>query len=258
MPGSPLQTALAERLNKLLDETPELRDTAVEIGLIDRQWLEAPGQHAISTATPLEVLRRFVERSVERRPSTLGRLGLKGIDALSWDVSWNRSPHGAADRTADVTVVFTDLEGFTRFTATEGDAAALSLLDQYNKAIMPIVRGWGGRVVKRLGDGLMLAFTGPVAAVHAAVAVTALRPGPLRLRAGAHTGEAVVTADDVLGNVVNVAARVTDQAEAGQVLISGELRASIGDPDGLQITGPTDYALKGFDAPVPLYVVERA
>ena len=113
-----------------------------------------------------------------------------------------------------MTIVFTDLEGFTRFTADHGDDAAIALLDDHHKLVGPIVRSRGGRIVKRLGDGLMLLFPAGEAAVLAALELQETAPDPLRLRAGVHLGEAVVTRDDVMGHVVNVAARVTEARRA--------------------------------------------
>src|SRR5690606_32308391 len=111
-----------------------------------------------------------------------------------------------------VAVVFTDLEGFTRFTAREGDEAARALIDEHNRITGPIVRSRGGKVVKRIGDGLMLSFASTEAAVLAAVELVEA-PSELRLRAGVHCGEAVVTQDDLIGHDVNVAARVAAAAK---------------------------------------------
>src|SRR4051794_41837011 len=88
----------------------------------------------------------------------------------------------------------------------------------------PIVRSRGGRIVKRLGDGLMLTFPAPEAAVLAALELVSAIDEPLRLRAGLHLGEAVVSHDDVMGHGVNVAARITEGAEGGVGLASVDLR----------------------------------
>ena len=115
-----------------------------------------------------------------------------------------------------MTVVFTDLEGFTSFTATEGDDAAAEMVSSHNRWVGPVVRSRGGHIVKRLGDGLMLSFIAPEAAVLAAVELVSDDPSPLRVRAGIHHGVAVVTHDDVVGHVVNVSARLTEQARAAR------------------------------------------
>src|SRR6478752_7728733 len=75
--------AVAERLAGVLRSDPELVDTAVEVGLVDRKWLEEPGRHPLSTATTLDMVQRFLERTVERHPSTVTALGLTAIQMLS-------------------------------------------------------------------------------------------------------------------------------------------------------------------------------
>jgi adenylate cyclase len=67
----------------------------------------------------------------------------------------------------ELTVAFTDLEDFTTYTEAEGDDAASRLLIGHHRESGPIVRSRGGRVLKRLGDGLMLTFPEPEAAVLA-------------------------------------------------------------------------------------------
>ena len=120
---SSLRVALAERMARVMQRDPELVDTAVEVGIVDRKWLAEPGQHPLSTATTLDMVQRFLERSVERKPSALASIGLNAIQMLSWN-SEAKTDEGV---TTDLAIAFTDLEGFTKFTATatgdEKDAA---------------------------------------------------------------------------------------------------------------------------------------
>ncbi len=200
--ASTVKVALAERLAALVRRDPEVAATAVEVGLIHRDWLEEPGRHPVSTAAPLDVIERFLERSSERRPSFLARIGLSAIQALSW-----RSEEGGEGVHQPLAVVFTDLEGFTRYTAREGDEAATNLLTLHQLAVGPVVRSRGGRVVKRIGDGLMLAFPDALAAIHCAMELLDTAPDPLRLRAGVHCGEVLVTgaAADAAGELRGIA-----------------------------------------------------
>ena len=85
------------------------------------------------------------------------------------------------------------------------------------------MRSRGGRVVKRIGDGLLLTFPEPEAGVLACLELVATPPSPLRLRAGIHVGDVVVTRDDVVGHVVNVAARVAESAKGGEVVVTGDV-----------------------------------
>src|SRR2546422_688435 len=131
-------------------------------------------------------------------------------------------------RTAAVSI--TDLEGFTSFTAEYGDDAASQLLARHQRTVGPIVRSRGGRTVKSLGDGLLLTFNSPEAAVLAGLELLEVQPDPLRMRVGLHTGEVRVQRDhDVVGHVVNIAARVTEVADGGEVLATTAIREEVGD-----------------------------
>lgn len=221
-----LRRSVAEKVvDALRSRDPELLESMVEIGVVRREWVEE-GAGPMATAAPMEVVERLLERSVERRPSLLANLGLSTIQVLS-----SSSDEGGAEGTpaTRMTVVFTDLEGFTKFTADTGDDAASQLLAAHHRTVGPIVRSRGGRTVKRLGDGLLLTFPEPEAAVLACLELVGVQPQPLRLRAGMHVGDVVVTRDDVIGHVVNVAARVTESAKGGEVLVTTDVRQAVAD-----------------------------
>lgn len=248
-----VRLGLAERAAELLRRDPDLTDTAVEVGLVDRAWLEEPGLHPVRTAAALDVVQRFLERSVERRPSALGSIGLNALQLLAQEQSVSER-----DGTpSPVAVVFTDLEGFTRFTARHGDEAALALLAEHHRAIGPVVRSRGGKVVKRLGDGLMLSFPSAEAAVLAALELIDVQPAELRLRAGVHVGEAVVTQDDLIGHDVNVTARVAASARGGQVLATVAVRDAVGELRGVDFGRARRRSFKGVGEAVSVCPVQR-
>src|SRR4051794_39722735 len=247
------RSALANQVAKVIRRDPELCDTAIEVGIVDRQWLDAPGDHPLSTSTTLDVVQRFLERSVERKPSALAAIGLNAIQLLSWE----RTADPTTGLAAEVTIVFTDLEGFTRYTAQQGDEAATALLNDHHRVVGPIVRSRGGKIVKRLGDGLLLSFPSPEAAVLAALELVPSAPEPLRLRAGMHCGEAVVTRDDVIGHVVNVAARVAESAKGGEVAITGSVRDGVGDLSGVRFSRSRRRTFKGVGEAIAVCRVER-
>ena len=250
-----VRVGMAERAAELLRRDPSLTDTAIEVGLVDRAWLEKPGRHPIRTAPALDVVQRFLERSVERRPSVLGSIGLNALQLLAYE----HPVDGRSDtRQSPASIVFTDLEGFTRFTSSEGDDAALSLLAEHHRVIGPIVRSRGGKVVKRLGDGLMLSFPSAESAVLAALELLEVPPDELRLRAGVHTGEAAVTADDLIGHDVNVAARVAAAAKGGQVLATVAVRDAVGDLQGVTFGRARRRTFKGVEQSVQVCPVQRS
>jgi adenylate cyclase len=252
-------TALSERLAALIESSPAVRDLAVEVGIVDRKWLEQPARNKPEIAPPLDLLRRFFERTAERHPSALAGLGVNALQLLSWD----RSRGGALglgrskDTVSTATVVFTDLEGFTSYTATFGDEAALTLLAEHHRVTAPVIRQWGGRVVKHLGDGLMILFPDAAKAIYAALDLLPTTSDPLRLRAGAHTGELVVTSNDLIGNVVNIAARVTAEARGGQVLVTAATLEAAGELANVRVSRGRRRNLKGIAERVLVSRVER-
>lgn len=125
-------------------------------------------------------------------------------------------------------VVFTDLVGFTEFNEVVGDAQAVNVLDAQATLASQALRGRSdARVVKELGDGLMLWFADASDAVTAALELmesieTARQTGsfPLAIRMGIHHGEVVSRGDDVVGQTVNIASRISDLAGPGELLVS--------------------------------------
>jgi adenylate cyclase len=237
-----LRRSGSERLAQLLRSDRALAANAAEVGLVDRAWLDDPASNPIGTAPPVEVVQRFLERSAEQRPSILSSIGLTAIQVMSLARSAPVEPVSTP-----ITVMFTDLEGFTRYTARAGDEAAAAVVARHQRAVGAIVRSRGGRVVKHLGDGLMLSFLTPESAVLAAVELLTIDPDPLRLRAGIHQGEALVVRDDVVGHVVNVAARITEQADGGVALVSVDVRDAVGDLPGVAFGRARRLRLKGVD-----------
>ena len=251
-----MRQVVAERVAAAIRRRePGLLDELVERGVVRRDWVDRPGAGPISDATPLEALERALAGVVEHHPSMLSSLGLSAVELLS--AATNASD--PTDSRSTVTVAFTDLEGFTRFTAREGDVAAVALLTNHYQGAGRVVRGRGGRVVKHLGDGILMTFPEPAGAVLAALEMVEAAPAPLRVRAGLHVGDVLVEQEDVVGNVVNVAARVTESAKGGEVLISRELRDALPTDDVPQISigRPRLRALKGFDEPVAVCRVRR-
>ena len=155
-----------------------------------------------------------------------------GLAALQlWQSVLERSGRGRGE--VDVTVLFTDLVGFSSWALDAGDETALRLLRKVASAIEPPMTDHRGKVVKRLGDGLMAVFPAPQLAFDAVQdARTRLREvtvdghTPL-LRAGLHTGRPRAIGGDYLGVDVTVAARLVDLAGTDEVLVSSTTLAGL-------------------------------
>ena len=162
-------------------------------------------------------------------------------------------------------VVFTDLVGFTEFNGAAGDVAALAVLDTQTRLVHGVLGDCeGARLVKEIGDGLMLWFASPVDAVRCSLAMLdaidrsrSSDDFPLAVRMGGHHGPAIVRGDDLVGQTVNIAARISDLAGPGELLVSDEL---IGACRTLAAQAhPIGAAqVKGVDHPIWLHRVTAA
>lgn len=178
----------------------------------------------LSTAgiRPVELVARGVTALQPERPSVLQELGLAGLQV--WQSLSEAAGRGRGDQ--PLALLFTDLVGFSSWALKAGDVATLELLRAVGAAVEAAVLAYDGRIVKRLGDGLMATFLEPQAAVEAAleaqqglaaIEVDGYHP---RMRAGIHWGRPRRLGGDFLGVDVNIAARVGDAAKAGEVVVS--------------------------------------
>jgi class 3 adenylate cyclase len=141
---------------------------------------------------------------------------------------WQALTERIAGRPAnsEVTLVFTDLVGYSAWSLESGDDATLTLLRHVAQAIEPPLLHAGGRIVKRMGDGIMAVFRDPLVALGAVLAaqdaLTTVHVGDYtpRMRVGVHTGRPQRLASDWLGVDVNIAARVMERATRGGIVVS--------------------------------------
>src|SRR5271163_2499060 len=132
----------------------------------------------------------------------------------------------AARRLAAILAV--DVVGYSRLMGEDEAGTALGVRE-HRDAARPIVADLGGRIVKTMGDGLLLEFPSVVAAVECAVAIQKLMAGRnadapeakrIVYRIGVNLGDVLIEGDDILGEGVNIAARLEAICEPGGVLIS--------------------------------------
>jgi adenylate cyclase len=210
----------------------------------------------LSTAgrRPVEVLGRTVSSLQPDRKSLLAELGFAGLQV--WQSLSESAGRGRG--TQEMAVMFTDLVGFSSWALKAGDEPALALLREVGARVESVIVGHEGRIVKRLGDGVMATFLSSQAAVEAAldaqaaveeIEIDGYRPS---MRAGVHWGSPRKLGGDYLGVDVNIAARVGDAARPGQILVSDALLARI-DASGLH-TGRSKR-LRADGAPRDLHVV---
>jgi adenylate cyclase len=179
--------------------------------------------------TGAATIARLADRLFDEQPRASREVGLGALQV--WQSALERSGRGRGDR--PVTIAFTDLAGFSTWAAGAGDDLALTLLRQVATAVEPPVTAHRGKVVKRLGDGVMAVFPTPQLAFDAVVQarervsrieVEGYRP---RMRAGLHTGLPRRLGGDYLGVDVNIAARLVEKAGADEVLVTDSVLAGL-------------------------------
>ena len=156
------------------------------------------------------------------------------------------------------TVLFTDIVNSTRRARELGDRAWHELLARHDQIIRAEIGRYGGHEIKTLGDGFLATFDGPARAVRCASAIVESIPAiGINARAGLHVGEVEVTANDVNGIAVHVAARVVATAAPNQVLVSSTVKDLVAGSN-LKFQDHGSHTFKGLDDKVRLFEVVAA
>ena len=179
-------------------------------------------------------------------------------------------------RRQNVSVLFSDLVGFTSFSERSSGDEVAALLSTYYEAAAPLIsRRFCGDIEKFMGDGMMATFNSrgdqPDHAVRAARAALALQaeigqlaaqhPGWPRLRVGVNSGEAVLrelggrghVAYSLIGDTVNAGARLEGKAPVGAVLIGAETYRQL--PEGAVVEAMGQVIVKGRSAALEAYIL---
>jgi len=128
-----------------------------------------------------------------------------------------------------LTIVFTDIKGFTERTNRSSRGALVRLLERHEELLLPVVMHFGGTVVKTIGDAFLLTFDSPTNAVLCGLVMQdtlrraneeANEDDRIEIRVAINTGEVELIGSDVFGETVNVAARIEGITDAGEVYFS--------------------------------------
>jgi adenylate cyclase len=157
-----------------------------------------------------------------------------------------------------VAVAFADLAGYTRYVEEEGEEEALSYVERFIDAVGDTLPE-GARVVKTIGDEVMVVGQDPAAVLDWAVGFSRLyageRPAP---RIGVNAGPVLYRDGDYFGREINLASRVVARARGGEVLVTGQVLDEVGDAPHLKVDNIGQVKLKGFNEPRSLCRVSTA
>ena len=168
-----------------------------------------------------------------------------------------RAPVPEPDRVL-ATILFTDIVGSTEKAAELGDARWRDLLRRHNSLIRRQLARFHGRELDTTGDGFFASFDGPARAIRCACAISeAVRDLGLAVRAGLHTGECEVMDGKVGGIAVHIGARVAEQAQPDEVLVSSTVKDLVAG-SGIEFRDRGAAELKGVPGEWRLFAVESA
>jgi class 3 adenylate cyclase len=197
-----------------------------------------------------------------------GRLAMKGHFEEDPDASkhlkkaleeWNK-PKDLGESVGPVTVLFTDIAGSTNMTQSMGDAVAQQVVRAHNRIVRDALSQFNGTEIKHTGDGIMASFTTTSNGVDAAADMQkgTLKHNvnypdlPLGLKIGLNAGEPIAEDNDLFGTTVQLAARIVDKAQAGQIFVSAVVYGICsGKNYNFVRRGPFD--MKGFEGGLTLH-----
>jgi len=161
-------------------------------------------------------------------------------------------------------ILAADVVGYSRLMG-EDEAGTAKAVREHREAATPIVREFGGRLVKTTGDGMLLEFPSVVAAVECAIAIQKQMverntgvPEAKRIvyRIGVNLGDVLIDGDDILGDGVNIAARLESIAEPGGICISGSAYEHVRGRIEADFTDLGEQSLKNITRPVRAYALK--
>jgi len=161
-------------------------------------------------------------------------------------------------------ILAADIVGYSRLIATD-EEGTLATLKTYQTTISDLIAEHSGRIFGTAGDSIVAEFGSAVQAVRAAVAIQRAlyrrnadlaADRRMELRIGLNLGDVVVEGENVLGDGVNVAARLQEAAQPAGICISGALRDQIEGKLDFRLTALGDRSLKNIPRPVPVYGVD--
>jgi adenylate cyclase len=219
---------------------------------------------AAASATPTEML--SITAPTRRRYRELGRRSVEllfdrfvdestfqqVVELMETELGEHRVAEGA-----EPAIAFIDLSGYTRLAEEAGDDEAAAQASRFIVAVEAAASETGGRLVKVLGDGVMMHFGDSNSAIRAAISVLSRvqSQGLPAARAGINAGPMVRRDGDYFGSVVNLAARAADYARAHEILVTQDVMDAWSGGDSIYFRAIGAVSLKNVKRRVELFQV---
>jgi class 3 adenylate cyclase len=163
-----------------------------------------------------------------------------------------------------LTVFFIDIVGYTNRSTRVDMSSLISLVKTFEDIVVPVISGYNGHVIKKMGDGILAVFRHPVNAVLASIEIQDEMKNHNRytvdeerffVRIGLHTGPVIKKDGDIYGDVVNIASRMESAAKPGEILITEETFVDV--EPYVQCRSAGKIEAKGIEGGVKAYIPER-
>jgi adenylate cyclase len=153
-------------------------------------------------------------------------------------------------------ILVADVVGYSKLVGSDEAGTLAELRTLRSNIIEPAIAKHAGRLFKSVGDGFLVEFASAVQAVTAAQAIQqANAGGALALRIGIHVGDVVVQGDDLMGDGVNVAARIEGVAGPGGIALSRAVHEQVRDKLDLAFSDKGEIELRNIARPVQVFLV---
>lgn len=210
------------------------------------------------------VFPRLVAKEPTARPGTMSSEDAD-VDELLRLIA-NAEDELATKHTTEATVMITDMKSFSKMTEEEGSFVSAKTIQRHRDLLLPVIERHGGRGKSTGGDGLVAAFPSASSAVTAAAEMQTLLHERARthateraivIRIGIASGEVVLDKGGrpFIGNGLNLAARVMNLGDGGQIYVTRGVADAIDEIPGVTIASHGDFTLKNIAEPVPLVEV---
>ena len=160
-------------------------------------------------------------------------------------------------------IMFTDIVGYSKIMSTD-EKIGLDLLDSQSELVLPIIKNFNGKILKKMGDAFFVDFSSSINAIECSVEIQkALKDyncskdsgKKLLLRIGLHIGDVFIKDDDLFGEGINVAARLEPLAEPGGICMSQAFYDSVKVKSDFSAVRIGDVALKNILSKYTIYKI---
>jgi adenylate cyclase len=165
------------------------------------------------------------------------------------------------------TILFADIDGYSRLMRADEEQTLVDLHAHLGELVGPVIGRFHGRIVKTVGDGVLVEFGSAVEAIRSAVELqrgmferNVGTPPDRRqaFRIGLHLGDVIAVDEDVFGDTVNVAARLHGLAEPDSIVLSDSVYEQVRDKLALPFRDLGRRTVKNIDRPIRMYALDAA